>query len=61
MTTPSRRPEINKRRQRKAKIALLRKHFAEAKSQADKDAILERVWKLSPNMTREEFEKPINK
>ncbi len=61
MSTPSRRSEITKRRTRRAKIALLRKHYEAAKTQDEKDRIMERIWKLSPAMTREEFEAPLKK
>ncbi len=54
MTAPSRRPEIRQRRKRKEKITLLRKHFALAKSDADRTKVLEKVKRLYPGRAAEE-------
>jgi hypothetical protein len=54
MTAPSRRPEIRQRRKRKEKITLLRKHFATAKSDADRHKLLEKVKRLYPGRAPEE-------
>jgi hypothetical protein len=55
MTTPSRRHEILKRRARKHKIAILRRRYAQAASEADHTRILGKLQRLSPQMTVEEF------
>jgi hypothetical protein len=60
MSTPSRKHEILKRRVRKHKIALLRRRFQRATTEAERSHILSKLARISPNMTREEFtrEKP---
>jgi len=59
MTTPSRDSEIRRRRARKAKIALLRKRYAAAASDGDRTRIVEKLHRLSPTFSMEEFLKPI--
>jgi len=59
MTTPSRNSEIRRRRARKAKIALLRKRYATAASEGDRTRIVEKLRRLSPTFSMEEFLKPI--
>jgi hypothetical protein len=58
MSAPSRRPEIRRRRTRKAKIAALRRRYAAAKSDADRNQIFVRVKVLSPSITLEQFTAP---
>lgn len=55
MSAPSRRPEIRRRRTRKAKIAKLRTRYAKAGSQSDRERVIEKVRLLSPNMTSEQL------
>jgi len=59
MTTPSRKSEIRRRRARKEKIALLRKRYAAASSEGDRNRIIEKLHRLSPTFVMEEFLKPI--
>ncbi len=59
MTTPSRKAEIRRRRARKEKIALLRKRYAAATAEGDRNRILEKLRRLSPTFSIEEFVKPI--
>ena len=59
MSAPSRRPEIRRRRTRKEKISVLRRRYATAKSDAERDQFFARVKRLSPGMTREEFIAPL--
>ncbi|MFI5088439.1 MAG: DUF6800 family protein [Terriglobales bacterium] len=59
MTTPSRNSEIRRRRARKEKIALLRKRYAAAASEGDRTRIVEKLHRLSPTFSMEEFLKPI--
>ncbi len=59
MTTPSRKAEIRRRRARKDKIAWLRKRYAAASSEGDRNRILEKLRRLSPTFSIEEFVKPI--
>lgn len=61
MTAPSRGFEIRRRRARKDKIQKLRLRFRKAGSSSEKDAIFEKVKSLSPTITREQFEAPLNK
>ena len=59
MTTPSRNSEIRRRRARKEKIALLRKRYAASASEGDRNRIVEKLRRLSPTFSMEEFLKPI--
>ncbi len=59
MTTPSRTSEIRRRRTRKEKIALLRKRYAAAASEGDRTRFLEKLRRISPTFSMEEFLKPI--
>ena len=59
MTTPSRKSEIRRRRARKQKVALLRKRYAAASSEGDRSRIVEKLRRLSPTFSLEEFVKPI--
>jgi hypothetical protein len=59
MTTPSRKSEIRRRRARKEKIALLRKRYAAASSEGDRNRITEKLRRLSPTFSMEAFLKPI--
>ena len=61
MTAPSRSYEIRRRRTRKDKIEKLRMRFRKAGSSSEKDDIFEKVKQLSPTITREQFEAPLNK
>lgn len=47
MSAPSRRPEIRRRRARKAKITQLRKRLTAAKTDADRTRITAKLHKLS--------------
>jgi hypothetical protein len=58
LTTPSRKSEINRRRARKHKIALLRKRYAAATSEGDRDRIVEKLRRISPTFSMEDFLKP---
>jgi uncharacterized protein DUF6800 len=59
MSAPSRRPEIRRRRTRKDKISALRRRYATAKSDADRDLVFARVKLLSPSITLEQFTAPL--
>ncbi len=59
MSAPSRRPEIRRRRTRKEKIVVLRRRYAAAKSDADRNQIFARAKLLSPYLTLEEFTAPL--
>jgi hypothetical protein len=59
MSTPSRKSEIRRRRARKEKIALLRKRYAAASSEGDRNHIVEKLRRLSPTFKLEEFTGPI--
>lgn len=50
-----RRAELNKRRMRQEKLAKLRKRYHAAKSEADKAKILQKVFKLAPWLSTEQF------
>ena len=61
MTAPSRDSEIRRKRARKDKISKLRLRYRKAHSSKDKDDIFEKVKSMSPTITREQFEAPLNK
>lgn len=61
MTAPSRGFEIRRRRARKDKIQKLRLRYRKATTTSDKDAIFDKVKSLSPTITREQFEAPLQK
>lgn len=60
MTSPSRDSEIRRRRARKEKIEKLRLRYSKAGG-AQKDEIFEKVKSMSPTITRDQFEGPIEK
>jgi hypothetical protein len=51
----SRRTEIDRRRARSEKIMKLRRRYATTKTEGERRAILDKVYKLSPTMTVEQF------
>lgn len=55
MTTPSRKSEIARRRARKHKLALLRRRYAHARSDAERDRILEKVVRFPNGPTVDQF------
>jgi hypothetical protein len=55
MSTPSRRSELRRRRARKEKVTLLRKRFGAANSESDRNHILEKVKKVAPTITPDQF------
>jgi len=61
MTAPSRDSEIRRKRARKDKISKLRLRYRKAASSKEKDDIFEKVKSMSPSITREQFEAPLNK
>jgi hypothetical protein len=61
MTAPSRNAEIRRKRARKDKIAKLRLRYRKSTSSKEKDDIFDKVKGMSPTITREQFEAPLNK
>lgn len=59
MSAPSRRPEIRRRRTRKQAIHALRRRYAKAKSDADRQQLFARAKLLSPQLTLEQFAAPL--
>jgi hypothetical protein len=57
MSTPSRRSELRRRRARNEKVILLRKRYGAATSESDRHRILEKVKKVAPTLTPEQFTK----
>jgi hypothetical protein len=55
MSAPSRRSELRRRRARQEKVSLLRKRYANAGSESDRNLILAKVKKVAPTMTAEQF------
>ncbi len=49
MSAPSRRPEIRRRRTRKEKIAILRKRYAAAATDADRSRLAAKLQRLGLN------------
>lgn len=54
-----RRMSIRQNQKRKEKLSKLRVKYVKADNQSEKDQVWEKVHKLSPEITRDEFEKPI--
>jgi hypothetical protein len=54
-----RQREIHRRRVRKEKLQKLRQRYAGTTSSAEKTRILEKLKKISPWMTKEEFLAPL--
>jgi len=50
---------IRKRRTRREKIDLLRKRYAAVRSEAERDAIIQKAQKVSPQITSEQFLAPV--
>jgi hypothetical protein len=61
MSAPSRRPEIRRRQTRKAKIDKLRRRYAEAHNDADRQKCFEKARVLSPQLKLEQFIKVADK
>lgn len=59
MTTPSRKSEIRRRWARERKITTLRRHYKSAKSDGDKRAVLEKLARLVPPMSTDDFLRPL--
>ena len=59
MSAPSRRPEIRRRQTRKAKISKLRSRYTKAGSEDDRNKVFEKAKALSPQLTLDQFTKPI--
>ncbi|HSA93767.1 MAG TPA: DUF6800 family protein [Terriglobales bacterium] len=59
MTTPSRRPEIRRRRARKEKIARLRRQYVAAASEAERKRIVEKAKKSALGLSAEAFLAPL--
>jgi len=59
MSTPSRTSELRRRRARKDKVTLLRKRYSAAKSEADRNRILEKVKKVAPSLSADQFTKTV--
>jgi hypothetical protein len=61
MTTPTRKSEIRRRWARARKVATLRRHYKSAKSEGDKRSVLEKLQRLVPPMSSEDFLRPLQK
>ncbi|HET9695860.1 MAG TPA: DUF6800 family protein [Terriglobales bacterium] len=61
MTTPSRRSEIKRRWARARKISTLRRHYKAAKTEGDKRTVLEKLQRLMPPMSTDDFLRPMQK
>ena len=57
MSTPSRRSELRRRRARQEKVSLLRKRYNAATAESDRNRILEKVKKVAPTITADQFTK----
>ena len=57
MSTPSRRSELRRRRARNEKVVLLRKRYGATTSESDRHRILEKVKKVAPTLTADQFTK----
>ena len=55
MSGPSRRPEIRRRRTRKAKLDRLRAHYKSAKTDAERKLILDKLVRIYPGVPAAEL------
>jgi hypothetical protein len=61
MTTPSRAAEIRRRWARARKVSTLRRHYQKAKSDTEKRAVLDKLQRLMPPLSTEDFLRPLEK
>lgn len=59
MTTPSRAAEIRRRWARSRKVTTLRRQYKAAKSESDKRAVLDKLTRLVPPMSSDDFLRPM--
>jgi hypothetical protein len=59
MTTPSRAAEIRRRWARARKVTTLRRQYKSAKSENDKRAVLDKLGRLAPPMSADDFLRPM--
>ena len=59
MGGPTRPKYIRRKRKRREKLRKLREKYKLAKTQNEKDKILEKVWKIAPWISKEEFLSPL--
>ena len=59
MPRSTRRNELHARRVRRQQLKKLRVRFAKAKTSADKEKILEKVARVAPSISPEQFVAPI--
>jgi hypothetical protein len=57
MSGPSRRPEIRRRQTRKVKLDKLRRRYAAASGEEDRQKLFDKAKRLSPQMKLEQFTK----
>ncbi len=55
MAHSTRRNELHARRARRQRLKKLRARYAKAKTNAEKDKILEKVSRVAPSVSREQF------
>lgn len=55
-----RKIHLRTREKRKAKLAKLRERYSKAKMESDKEKVLEKVRKIAPWLSKEEFLAPLN-
>jgi len=61
MSRQWREAELHRRRHRREKLKKLREKYKLAKTEAERAAIIEKAFKISPLMRLEDFLAPINK
>ena len=61
MSNVMRIKELKTKRTRRSKLATLRKRFAATQNEQDKEQILEKVKRVAPWLSSEEFLSPLNK
>lgn len=59
MSRPWREAELRRRRNRREKLRKLKERYKLAKTEAEKSAILEKAFRISPQMRLEDFLSPI--
>jgi hypothetical protein len=59
MTTPTRKSEIRRRWARARKLDVMRRHYKAAKTESEKKSIVEKLARLMPPMSAEDFLRPL--
>jgi hypothetical protein len=60
MSAVMRHKELRQRRARKEKLSKLREHYAKAKTEGERAAVLDKAHRVAPWLSQDEFLSPLN-